>query len=102
MNKLQNSLFVALFVSTAVWFALIAWKFRRLRDDHPATFEELGSPSLFTNNTPLANWLVLKFLLRAGWIQLDDPLLAKICGAMRVHLAAHFTLLLAFATTFLH
>jgi hypothetical protein len=69
--------------------ATVTWLFRRLRNNHRALYESLGSPTLFWNNSPRNNWLLAKFLFGSRWKSLDDPLLATVCSIMRAFLCVY-------------
>ena len=66
------------------WFGLISLLFRRLRQHHPPTYEAMGSPSLFWNNSLRNNWLFLKFLFSDKSAQLGDPTVARVSRVMRI------------------
>ncbi|HEV3298548.1 MAG TPA: hypothetical protein VG055_02865 [Planctomycetaceae bacterium] len=89
-----------LLVMVLIWFGAVTWLFRRLRNHHQATYESLGSPTLFWNNSPRNNWLFAKFLFGSQWKLLDDPVLNIVCPLMRaflcVYLVAFLILLVAF------
>ena len=89
-----------LLVMVLIWFGAVTWLFRRLRNHHQATYESLGSPTLFWNNSPRNNWLFAKFLFGSQWKLLDDPILNIVCPLMRVflcvYLVAFLILLVAF------
>jgi hypothetical protein len=79
----------SLFVTVLIWFGAVTWLFRRLRNDHPTTYESLGSPTLFWNNSPRNNWLFAKFLFGSQWKSLDDPGLNIACPLMRAFLCVY-------------
>lgn len=76
--------FAVLIANGAVLLVLTLWMFRLLRERHPLTYEIIGSPTLFWNNSPRNHWLFLKFLFGSQWQELDDSAVAKICPFMRV------------------
>jgi hypothetical protein len=76
----------SLFVLVPIWFGAVTWLFRRLRNEHPRTYEALGSPTLFWNNSARNNWLFAKFLCGSQWKSLDDPVLNIACPLMRAFL----------------
>jgi hypothetical protein len=84
-----NILFATLFVLAFVWIGLVLWMFRRLRVQHVETFEAIGSPSLFWNNSPRNNWLFLKFLFQGQWQLLEDRQLAIAARIMQVVFVAY-------------
>ena len=79
-------------VMVVVWFALILWLFRRLRVQHPATFEEIGSPSLIWNNTPRSNLLFVRFLFSSRPSRLNDAAIRRVAIYMRIHIVCYFIL----------
>lgn len=78
------SLFAILFAMAPMLWGLISWLFRRLRENHTPTYEAIGSPTLFWNNSPRNNWLFLKFIFGARWQELDDSALTKVSRIVRV------------------
>jgi hypothetical protein len=87
--------FVKLATMVVVWFVLASWLFRRLREQHASTYVEIGSPSLFWNNSMRNNWLFLKFLFGSKWRQLSDLAVSNVCRFMRVFIVVYFLLFLA-------
>jgi hypothetical protein len=87
------ALFIAvwamLLVMVLIWFGAVTWLFRHLRNHHQATYESIGSPTLFWNNSPRNNWLFVKFLFGSRWKSLDDPLLNIACPLMRAFLCVY-------------
>jgi hypothetical protein len=82
-------LFGVLFAMVAVWFILCSWLFHRLRVLHHSTYEAMGSPSLFWNNSLRNNWLFLKFLLSSHWRELDDSAISRVIPFLRVWLVVY-------------
>lgn len=82
-------LFGLLATMVAIWFLLVSWLFRRLRDCHHATYQAIGEPSLFWNNSPRNNWLFLKFLLSSQWRELNDSTISRIVAILRVWLVVY-------------
>jgi hypothetical protein len=99
--RIVLSFFAVLFPMVAVWFVLLSWFFRRLRNRHTATYETLGSPSLFWNNSPRNNWLFLKFLCSSRWRELGDPAIAYAVRFMRIFLVIYLLFLVGMATVVL-
>jgi hypothetical protein len=91
--------FGALFALAIIWLAANLWLFRRLRPRHPVTYEAIGSPDLFQNNTLRTTWLFFKFLFGGQWQSLDDPSLAVVARAMQVLFVVYFTGFAAFLAT---
>jgi hypothetical protein len=75
------------FVGTLVYLVLIGTLLASLKRDHANVWESLGRPSLFLNNTIRNNVLVLKWLWRKGYSDLQNP-------ATRRHASTVRTLLL--------
>jgi hypothetical protein len=99
---MADKVWLAVWVVLAlVWFPLLLWFFRRLRTRHPSTYETIGSPSLFWNNSIANNWLLIKFVFGSEWQKLDDPMLARVCLVMRVFLGAFILLFFGFSLLFL-
>jgi len=92
--------FAVLFVMALSWLVSLYWLFRHLRIHHAPTYEALGSPTLFWNNSPCLNWVFLKFLFRSQWKTLNDPLLITVCRIMRVFICAYLLLFLALFAAF--
>jgi hypothetical protein len=85
-------LFGAMLIMVVIWFALITRLFNQLREKHPAIYENLGSPSLFYNNSMKTNHLFLRFLCKNEFEVLDDPPLVKLCRFARIYLASYLAL----------
>jgi hypothetical protein len=91
--------FGALFALAIIWLAANLWLFRRLRTRHPVTYEAIGSPDLFRNNTPRTNWQFLKFLFGGQWQSLDDASFAIVARGMQVLFVVYFTGFAAYLAT---
>jgi hypothetical protein len=90
-------LFAFLFVGTILYLALVRKLLNRLETNHPATWQELGVPSLFLNNTRINNLLVLRFLWKGQYLSLQDPALTQLASRIRgllLVLAVSFGLLI--------
>src|SRR5687767_8541606 len=81
--------FGSLFGAAVVWLGLVAWTFRRLRVHHLATYEAIGSPSLFWNNSIRTNWLFFQFLFQGQWQTLGDSRLAVVARFMRIFIVVY-------------
>jgi len=90
MSQTINVVFAVLFIMVFIWFALVGWLFHYLRKYHPPTYESIGSPTLFWNNSPRNNWLFLKFLFGSQCQSLNDPRLITVCWFMRVFICVYF------------
>lgn len=62
------------FALTIAALALCQVLFSRLEKHHRITFEKLGSPNLFANNTPSNNRLFNRWLFSAEALTLDDAI----------------------------
>jgi hypothetical protein len=84
-----TSLFVVLMAMVVAWLGLVFWIFRRLRIRHSATYESIGSPSLFWNNSMRNNRLFLKFLFGPTRQHLGDRQLGVVVRVMQVILVTY-------------
>ena len=71
-------LFLAGLVGVVYWFVLVTRFSSRLRIEHAAEYERLGSPSLFLNNTPRISQRLLDFLDTRAYRSLRDPDLTRL------------------------
>jgi hypothetical protein len=71
-------------VMVTIWFTFLLWLFRRLRNRHKSTYEAIGSPSLWWNNSPRNNWLLLRFMFSSRASGLGDPAIARAVHVMRI------------------
>jgi hypothetical protein len=83
-EKIVMAWFVGLMVLAVVWLALILWIFHRLQHKHVVTYESIGSPSLFWNNSMRNNWLFFRFLFSRRWQDLGDRQLSIVARSMQV------------------
>ena len=60
-------LVLVVFAMVPIGFVLVSRVHRILRKRHPETYRELGSPTLFLNNSILNGWLFLRFLVTGAW-----------------------------------
>jgi hypothetical protein len=88
-------LFGLLLVMVSAWLILCSWLFHRLRARHPSTYESMGSPTLFWNNSVRNNWLFGRFLFTSQWRELDDPAVSRMVPLMRFLLVVYLVLFLA-------
>ena len=65
------------------WFVAISRFFTYMASNHIAKYKEVGSPTLFANNTPRNNISFLKFILGNNYKNLDDPTLNKMCDFLK-------------------
>lgn len=65
-------LIVAMFIMVLIWFVMVSRYFRFLRENHAELYREMGSPSLFTNNTPSNNVSLLRYVCGRKYLASDD------------------------------
>ena len=75
-------LIVVNFLVVIAYLWSVARFYRYLKREHPTAWQNLGSPSLILNNSIKNNWLVMVYLIRQKYRQLDDRFLYAL--AMRV------------------
>ena len=92
MHALLPILFVLLFVSCAAGIILHHTFLSRLRSRHSQTWEALGRPTLFLNNSITSGLAVLRFLWRRDYRALGDEEFARLAGFLRGYMAAYFVL----------
>jgi hypothetical protein len=97
MTTVQNVWLATFIVMVLTWLGLIVWVFERLRTRHRSTYEELGSPTLFWNNSLANNFKFMGFLYSSKIHTLGDPALARVCIVMRVLFPTYIASFLAFA-----
>ncbi len=68
----------------ATWPGIQGWYYHRLRTRHPATYEELGSPGVFSNAGMRIQWRLMRFLFSSRPRQLNDEPLLNVAWLMRV------------------
>jgi hypothetical protein len=101
MSDIVASTLVGSLIAMAiVWLAFVYWIFHRLRHRHIATYEAIGSPSLFWNNSTRSQWLFFKFLFKGQWQSLGDGRLSAVARLMQilfvVYLVAFTAMFVAF------
>jgi hypothetical protein len=74
--------FAALGIMTFIWLFLCSWTFKRLEQEHPEKYLEIGEPSLITRNSN-NTLLFLRFLFKREYGVLNDASLNKTCNFMR-------------------
>ena len=85
---------IGLMAMAVIWFAALAWMFRRLRIRHPTTYESIGSPSLVWNGSMRNSYLFLKFLWSRRIWELNDSTVAHVAVFMRLWLVVYFAIFL--------
>lgn len=76
--------FIGVMFSIVIWwFVAVSKFFTYMASNHLAEYKEMGSPTLFANNTPRNNISFLRFILGNSYKKLDDPTLNKMCGFLK-------------------
>ncbi len=90
-------LLAILVVSVVAWFSVMSRFYRILRTRHSATYESLGRPTLFLNNSPQNGLATLRFLLGGKFRQLKDPELQRLGSFMQVFFYVYCAVFVSFA-----
>ncbi len=85
MRSLGPILFIILAAAVVVGMVLQQRLLSRLRIQHVQTWEALGRPSLFMNNSMANNLSVLKFLWRRDYLTLGDDGLIRLADFLRIY-----------------
>ena len=75
--------FVALSLSTLRYLVAVRQIEKQLEARHPQTWESLGKPNLFWNNSPRMKLAFMRFLKSGQCESLDDAALAALAGKAR-------------------
>jgi len=76
--------FLGIMVASVIWwFISVSRFFTYMASNHSAHYKEMGSPSLFSNNTPGNNLSFLRFILGNSYKELNDSTLNNICGFLK-------------------
>lgn len=93
-------------VSSTVWFAaftcllaLVLLNFyfmnrllKMLREKHSLVWTNLGSPTLFLNNSIKNGWATLRFIYKKEYTRLADPMISKLCRTVFIlHMISYAT-----------
>jgi len=100
MHALLPILFIVLFVSCAVGFVLQYVFLSRLRTRHAQTWEALGRPTLFLNNSISNSLAVLRFIWRRDYRNMTDKQLIRFATFLRGYLIAYIVLFALVVTVF--
>lgn len=92
MDALVAILFVMVWVSCAIGLVLQHVFLSQLRTRHAQTWEALGRPSLFLNNSVSNSLAVLRFLWRREYRCLPDARFVRFANFLRGFLAAYLVL----------
>jgi hypothetical protein len=101
MNALLPILLILLFTSCAAGLVLQHIFLSRLRSRHLQTWEALGRPTLFLNNSITNSLAVLRFLWRGDYRALGDREFARFACFLRGYMAAYFVLFVLFIVVFM-
>ncbi len=71
------------FLGTAVYLILIRKVLIHLETNHTVTWQQLGKPSLFLNNSPRNSLLVVRFLWDKQYLSLQDAELTHLASRVR-------------------
>ena len=102
MNEAIPYLFSLMFIGVLVWFGLCVKLFNALKERHPETYENMGSPGLFRNNTLSNNISFMRFLFKKEWRTLDDKGISKLSKFMFIYIFVFIVLLIAYFYAGLH
>jgi hypothetical protein len=94
-------LMVLLIIMAAIWLPFVVWLFRYLRKRHPSTYQAVGEPSLFWNNSMRTQWLFFKFTWSSKPRELGDLVLLNAIRFTRVFLISYLLLFSVIMTAFL-
>jgi hypothetical protein len=92
MRALLPILFITLLVSAGVGLALQHVLLSRLRTRHAQTWEALGRPTLFFNNSITNSVAVLLFLWRRDYQTLGDKGSVRLASFLRSYLTVYLVL----------
>lgn len=81
--------FGVLMVMVFVWFGLIIYFDRRLKQQHPEKYKEMGEPHLLWNNSAKTTWTTMKFLFKREHKSLDDKTLTLLSDTMLIFLLVY-------------
>jgi hypothetical protein len=97
-SELRFVIWIALAGEVICYLSVISYFFRYLRQHHEAVWIELGSPSLFLNNSIRNNLLVLKFLVLRRYRRIKDPRAIRLGNLTLVLLLAGLCIFLVLST----
>ena len=87
---MEGILFIILVVMTIFGIALPSYIQNYLKKYHESTWEEIGSPSLFLNNSIQNNHLFGKFVKQQISRGIEDPFLTKLCKIQHYYKMLYF------------
>jgi hypothetical protein len=83
MDTARQVLFACLFALVALWYILELWVLNRLQSRHASTYKQIGSPSLFWNNSTSNKVSFMAFVFSSRSRDLGDSALTRIALFMR-------------------
>ena len=92
MHALLPILSIVLFVSVGIGFVLQHTFLSRLRTHHAQTWEALGRPTLFFNNSISNSLAVLRYLWRREYLRLGDQQSIRLASFLRSFTVFYFVL----------
>ena len=101
MQTLLPILFVLLIVSGALGFVLQHRFLSLLHSRHPETWQALGRPDLFRNNSIANGMAVQRFLWRREYRALTDRQFVRFAELVRIYFIAYLLVLLATFAVFI-
>ena len=93
-------LLVLFLAGFATLLALHFATLRRLREEHPQAWRELGSPTPILNNSIANNIAIFRFVHRGRYKILNDPDLAWLFAIQRIVTPVYLLVLLAMLVAF--
>ncbi len=96
MSVLFYVLWVTMMLSITVVLLLVFDFLNALKRDHRAIWKELGEPSLFLNNSLRNNFLVVRFLYKRQYLQLEGEIFREKAARLRM---AYIVALILFVLT---
>ena len=73
----------------AWWFYMVSQLFAYISRHHQETYRDMGSPTLFMNNSIGNNISFIGFILRGKYKALNDPSLTKQCRFIKVFFCSY-------------
>jgi|SRR5579859_1042211 len=101
MYDLFPFFFFTLLVLFVAGFSLQRAFLARLRTQHPQTWEALGCPTLFLNNSIKNSLAVQRFIWRREYRKLGDPQTTRLANLLRICLAVYTLIFITFVILFL-
>lgn len=97
--------FIPLFVVGGVLFLVLlildSKLYKILETEHPQAYEQMGRPTLSSTTTPKSGWLLVKFVMKKEYLELNNPKLQKLGEFIFVCTIAYWSILGVFIVSFL-